>query len=562
MPAGPTPRQRAPDPILSRHPYAAEAAVIWVVVFVVGILAMGLAPPGVTWDEMFYIVYGLNHTEWYATLNRDSFSREGIEAFWRGGSEHPPLFPLAIGVMHRALAGRPTLMGPPGREPAEDAPPGDAINPIAARGAGVVEYAFLAMAVFLFTAGRWGRWAGRLAAVSLVAMPRVFAHGQVAAGDLPTALVWFLSVWAFVRALERPGIGREVLSGMTFGAALLTKINAVFIPVILVPWALMAWRRRAIRPLLITCGLGALLFVAGWPWMWIDTFHHVGGYLRRGTERQPIFVYYLGRAWRDIDVPAHYPLVMCLATVPVGVLAGAAWGAADGLRRNGRRALTALLLANLLGPLAIFGLPWVPVYDGVRLFLHVLPFAAVLGGAGGVAAMRWLARRTSSRTARWTVMAVAALQIAPTLATLPLGLSYYGGLVGGPWGASALGFEPTYWGDTMDPVLMQRLQAAVPEGSRVAVFHIPARQIFPYYESQFGRRGLVLTPYEPPGARGAPFDYLVVNCRKGYFDDPVWGLYRTGTPLVERRHPFFRGVPLCRVYDVRGWTRQPETDTP
>jgi len=530
------PRADAADLFLARHPNVGEAVLIWVIVFAAAVVAMGVAAPGVTWDETFYIYYGDVRMRWLTSLDGRSFSRTEIERHWRVGREHPPLFPLAIGVAHGALGGNL-----------------DEVNPVAARGAGIVEYAILAMAVYLFVAGRWGRWAGRLAAVSFVAMPRVFAHGQLAAGDLPMALTWFLSVWAFVRALERPGIGREVLAGVAFGAALLTKMNAIFLPVMLTPWALVVYRRRAIRPLLITYGLGAGLFVVGWPWMWIDTLDHLHEYVRRGTQRARILAYYFGRAQRDIDLPWHYPLVMTVCTVPVGVLVGAAAGAVRGLGRPGRRALVALLVANVAVPLAIFGLPGVPVYDGVRLFLHVFPFVACLAGVGAVAAIRFAATRgLSHRTALGLVLALALVQVVPLVATTPFGLSYYNLLVGGPGGADRLGFETTYWGDGMDQVFWRDLAARVPRGSRIAINFIPADFIRPFYDQQVQRAGFQPVRYEPPDADGAPYDFLIVVCRKGYFDAFVWGLFRDATPVVERRLRFFGSVPLCRVYDVRG----------
>jgi hypothetical protein len=547
----------------ARRPYAAEGVVVWAAAFVAALFALAFAPPGVTWDEPFYIHYGHAHLNWFRTVGSGGLTRAGIESAWGVGREQPPLFSLAIAVSDAVLGGLP-------------------------RGATVVEYAFLVSGVFVFVAGRWGRWAGRLAALSMVAMPRVFAHGQLASSDVPMALTWFLAVWAFVRAVERRGAGREVLAGAAFGAALLTKMNACFIPLILAPWALAAYRGRAVRPLLVTWAVGAAVFFAGWPWMWIDTWEHLRGYLGTSTERARLQVYYLGRAWRDIDAPWHYPFVMALATVPVGVIAAAFWGVLGGLGFRakglgaggqgsgsggpGRAGLTWLLAANVVAPLGLFALPGVPTYDGVRLFLHVFPFVACLAGIGGLEAIRLMARtaerrvhpgsgngrpRPDSRIVRWVVFALMLLQTVPLFGTLPFGMSYYNVLVGGPWGARRLGFETTYYGDALDQRLLTELKAVVPPRSRVALFPLPAELDYLYYEEVLKGLDLEAVRYRPLSAGPPPYDFLVVVCRQGYFDEGVWALYRGGNAaagrvVLERRLNYFGAVPLCIVYDLRG----------
>ena len=201
----------------------------------------------------------------------------------------------------------------------------------------------------------------------------------------------------------------------------------------------------------------------------------------------------------------------------------------------------------------LFGLPGVPVYDGVRLFLHVFPFVACLAGVGGVSAARWLRSRGVSE--RWTlpaVLAVAIVQLVPTAGTIPFGLSYYNLLAGGPAGAERLGFETTYWGEGMDAVFWQEVEKTLPKGSRLAMNFIPADWLRPFYDAPVRRAGLVPVPYRPSPGEPPAWDFLLVVCRKGYFDDEVRRLHREEKPIVERRLRFFGSVPLCRVYDMRG----------
>ena len=51
----------------------------------------------------------------------------------------------------------------------------------------------------------------------------------------------------------------------------------------------------------------------------------------------------------------------------------------------------------------------------------------------------------------------------------PCQLSYYNLLVGGLHGANRLGFERTYWGDSLTRSLLSKVAASVPEGATIAV---------------------------------------------------------------------------------------------
>ena len=52
----------------------------------------------------------------------------------------------------------------------------------------------------------------------------------------------------------------------------------------------------------------------------------------------------------------------------------------------------------------------------------------------------------------------------------PCGLGFYNLAVGGPAGAHALGFEPTYWGDSLTRGFLLEVARQVPEDETIAVF--------------------------------------------------------------------------------------------
>ena len=125
-----------------------------------------------------------------------------------------------------------------------------------------------------------------------------------------------------------------------------------------------------------------------------------------------------------------------------------------------------LLVLATLFPLVLFALPGIAVYDGERLFLISYPIWAVLIGRGGAAALGHLRekadsgqwRLVASRRARVTVATLFLLtQGIGAIVMHPCQLSYYNLLVGGLYGADRLGFERTYWGDSLTRSLLQSL---------------------------------------------------------------------------------------------------------
>jgi hypothetical protein len=110
----------------------------------------------------------------------------------------------------------------------------------------------------------------------------------------------------------------------------------------------------------------------------------------------------------------------------------------------------------MLFVLLVFSCQKVPAYDGGRLFLMVFPLWAIWVGIGA----GWLidgpaARLLPRRAIRVAVvLAFVALQGVGLAIYQPCQLSYYNLLVGGLAGAETLGFEVTYWGDTVrEPML-------------------------------------------------------------------------------------------------------------
>jgi len=528
------------------------------------LVAVTLDRPGIAWDEPSSVFPGWSYAQWFTHLPSGPLSRSELDGFWGPNHEHPPLAKLLMGFSQLLLGGSPVM---------------------ASRLLVAVVFGLLVEMVFSFGWRHFGGLAGAMAAASLVCMPRVFGHAHLAALDVPMAFFWFLAVASFARALERGSHRASALAGVCFGLALLTKINAVFLPLVLVGWGVWFHRRRAIAPLLWTLALGPAVFVAGWPWLWPDIPARLLAYLRP-TWRVAIPVKYLGAIWDDRAAPWHYPLVMSAVTVPVGVLFLALLALMSALRSFLRDDRQAFLVANLAVTLGVFAMPGVPKYDGVRLFLPAFPFLALLAGIGGARCWDWVARRWRRRP--WRPLLLSALFFLGQFAGIawfhPYELSYYNALVGGLWGAEKLGFETTYWHEVVGPSLFRWIRRCASLDRRVARTlpwavrsrlerRLASRPTRPFVVAFYPVGETVVLGPEPSGRpapdlyeelylntpnplgieavrleRAREFDLVVLNGREAMMRrhfPAAWRLFTRGRPLVAVRR---QGVTLAAVF--------------
>lgn len=484
--------------------------------------------PGITWDEPTYVGAGYGYVSWFVRLSARSFDAEGIDSYWRPNAEHPPAAKLVYGLAG-ALEGGRTLPGL-----------------MTARFFAAALFVLLAGLVYVLAARAGGRPAGAFAALALVLMPRVFGHGHLAALDLPVALACLATTLAFAGAEK--SVWRAVGAGELWGVALLTKVNAVFLPVVLIPWALWAHRKRGLRPCALLLLVGGLTFFAGWPWLWHRTGERVGAYIGNKVERlgdgdgatgtTQVPVHYLGTTYRDRSAPWHYPFVLTLATVPLGLLVFAGLGCRCARPREAHGRLVILILASGLLHLVVVALPKVPKYDGVRLFLPAFPFIACLAGLGAARVWAW-----RGRLGEVLVAAVLVLNGAALVHSTPYELSYYNCLVGGARGARALGFETTYWGDTVNRDVIAFVNQACPDGSSLVVWP-PYQAYFDHFPGV--RDGIRYWRKWRPGQEEP--DFVVLFPRQGYLGEFARSLAGSGPPA---RQWTYLGVPQCLVYDLR-----------
>lgn len=545
-------------------------------------VVLTLAGPGITVDEPLDVRPGRTYVATLGARGLGFFDRATVDRVFLDNKEHPPLGRWLLGIAS-------TLGGP--FEAMLLGPDPVGVYVLSGRLAPAFVFALLVAAI----AGEAGRLYGRAGAFAsgfaTIAMPRVFAHAHLGALDLFIAAFWVIALIRAERAVEsdRPARGMAV-AGFFWGLALLTKIHAWLLPpVVLVRTMARLGPRRGTVPLLTWTAVGLLVFFVGWPWLWYDTFARLRGFLGTGVERTSISVQYLGKIYRDRDVPWHFPWLHFAATVPVGLHLLGMVGLVGAFRVRDSAALT--YAGAVAFVLAVFSTN-VPVYDGERLYLLVFPLWAILVGRGFAGVWNRLSAgapssatatphpnplpqggrgsegrsgpfpstsvvvegrvgdrqgptsqqgRNGRTLARALLLAFLIAQSCGLLTHHPYNLSYYNLLVGGLPGADRLGLELAYWSESVDRRLLHELARRSSPGTSAALAPTlaPGQGTIASTRELIARRVILDDEQKAAGD-----DYLVVYRRPAYWKDDVRTLLGGGEVVAENSR---WGVWLARL---------------
>jgi 4-amino-4-deoxy-L-arabinose transferase-like glycosyltransferase len=491
--------------------------------------------PGLTVDEPLDVRPGRTYVAELRSRGWQFFSPAVVDRVFRDNAEHPPLGRWLLGIA--SALGEPfevLLKGPD--------PTGHYV--LSGRLAPAVAFAALVSLVAGAAGRRWGTAAGVAAGFAMATMPRAFSHAHLAALDTFLALFWTWALLAGERTLRSPRPVRAMIgAGAVWSLALLTKIHAWLLLPILGVWSLLCLPpRRALLAMTVWAVVGISLFGLGWPWLWYDSWIRLWAYWGTGVRRITIVAEYFGRTYADRDVPWHYPWVYFATTVPVGCQVLGILGVVRAWKGRRDDPFPVLLVATILFFLLLFSTR-VPVYDGERLFLHVFPAWALLIGLG----FGWLQDQPfARRRGRVVLWALLLSQGLPVVWMHPFGLSYYNALVGGLAGAKRLGLEVTYWSDSIDRVLLDRLAREARPGSSAAMAPTlyPGQGILTTgFNRTLARREIVLQD-EAAAARA---EWLVLSYRTAYWRPEMVDRLRRGQGrLVSTRSRL--GVELASLW--------------
>jgi hypothetical protein len=409
---------------------------------------------------------------------------------------------------------------------------------------------------YLWGALSWSRAAGAMAALLVALVPTTFYHGHLACFDVPITAMWLLVAFCYHRSLVDGGWRWALATGVAFGLALNTKHNSWFLPIAFVVHAALSrgagWRRSCVGgrfslPLALAAmaGVGPLVFVGLWPYVWYDTAARLASYVQFHTNHDYYNIEFLGVTHWKPPFPRSYAWLMTAATVPAITLALAGVGAVVGVRRRGTPGSVLLLWA--LGVLVNYG-PWLsrgtPIFGGTKHWMAAYPFLALFAGVGFDWAARRLAEAVPEARRRLIPWAVgAAVGVAPLVETLrahPWGLAAYTPLVGGTPGGATLGLNRSFWGYTTGSVV-EVLNERVPRGGSVFV-HDTAWESWKMLQRDGRLRADLRGVFNLDGADAALYHH---EQHMGGVEYQIWVALGTTTPAVVRG---LDGVPTVWVY--------------
>ncbi len=267
-------------------------------------------------------------------------------------------------------------------------------------------------------------------------LPLMFGHGLSTIKDSAQVSLFIWSIYFMVRFFVHRGFMSVIFGGIIWGAAMATKFNAVYIPII---WLFTGISLTVVRSLkernhisfinglmvelkqlflggLGFVGIGMLTFVAVWPYLWFDTFNRIGeviGYFTTVGQGYQVAWnakrYMVGAGQSQF----WYPLVTFISSTPILVLLFAIVGIvmivyAVVTTKNQKSFQAFFLLLFWIGvPLIRIFSPTAAFYDGFRHFLEILPAIAVLTAIGTQGlVLLFLSRFAVSRTMYLLIMIV------------------------------------------------------------------------------------------------------------------------------------------------------------
>jgi hypothetical protein len=513
-------------------------------------------------DEGFTVDRELTLVQWFEGVaspppgltRSDYFAPGTLESFWRFSRKepdgHPPFYAL-IGLAGWWLARA-------------------WVVPLTAYRFGPMLLSSLTCAlVYKFLAGRHGRIAGLTAAFALVLSPRTFAHAHYAHYDMPVTCLWLLAQIAFVRSLEKARW--IIVFGILLGLAAGTKFTGWFALAPPLLWwgayeGLPIARRwlsqisvvgrprlqkkmtglkfSATRALVLGVPIAALTLYAVQPPWWRSPLHGLGRFLTSNLTREetvPVSSLYLGTLYR-FGLPWHNTIVLSAVTTPVLIVVLGAVGIGVTLAgwRSRREDVIWPLSWSVL--MIVRALPNAPGHDVERLLLPSLASLSVLAGIGA----GWLARRPGSSRLALVAPVLSGLALGECLVgigqTYPYNLSYYNVAVGGLPGAERLGFDETYYLDTLGPEFF--------DWARRRSEKQPLELHFP-----IGILNMIILRHWgalPEGLKVDGLDqterpFYVLQRNRSIYAPLDWWLERHGHPVFVIRR---QGVELLRVYSA------------
>ena len=344
------------------------------------------------------------------------------------GNGHPPLSDILSAAFNRIFFGRLRL-----------------VNDIDSyRVYGIFLAACLVSLLYYWISQTHGLVAALFSSLSLSLYPLFWAESHFnTEKDIPETVFWSFLLYSVWRGITTRSVKWLLLSGLFFGLALGTKFNVVFVAPIIGLWIiyLLIFRYLEFRqlPKIIICGLvavviGLSLFIASWPYLWVDPvagiYRVLAFYENIGTG--PVDSRFIG-FWGI----RTYPLLWISYTTPVVIL----FLSLVGLVFSKKNQHYFLFLLWLALPLIRVMWPGASFYGGVRQIMEYIPALAIFSGLGA----KIIYDKLNQKALGFVVLLALFIPITIKLIQIhPNENVYFNPLIGGLAGAKKANLP--YWG--------------------------------------------------------------------------------------------------------------------
>jgi hypothetical protein len=410
-----------------------------------------------------------------------------------------------------------------------------------------------------------GPAAGAIALVLLAATPLYYGHMFINPKDVPFAVTMALLLYAFMRAFEeypRPQPSTIVLFavalGLTIGTRVVGGMAFLFVLASTAIFFFHDWKAAGARQASLNVGtlagrlalglpLAYLVMAIVWPWGAFAPLNPVRAIQYYSKFWEMVWKeLYDGAITSIVEMPGTYVPKLLLLKLPEAfsllAIAGLAGGMVAALRGDidvRRRATYAMFISAGTMPIALATVMCAAFYNGVRLYVFVLPPLAIMAGLAGAYALGWISTR--SRLATAAGIAAVCISVGFAINDLvrvhPYQYTLYNQVAGGLRGASKL-YMTDYWGLGMQEAseeLLEQIENSglyPPSGRRWRIAVCGPSQTV---AAEMGKSFEVAND-----ARGADFAVSMGTFYCARLDAPV-------IARVERD-----GVVFARAYDVRG----------
>ncbi len=316
------------------------------------------------------------------------------------------------------------------------------------------------LAVSYFAYREFGKIASLLTGFFYAFYPLFFAEAHFNIKDPVITSYISLTIITFYYAIKNMSYKLVFLASVFAGLGLSTKLNIVFVPVIILPWLLLYLikTRRKLRnnikfylSFIFIPIISFAVFVLTWPYLWhsilVGTVEMMLYYIEVGSGRNL-------EVYRDFIFGGinFYPLYYIFVTTPLGMLLlfwlGFLISVYRLLKRKGEIYL--LILIWFLFPIVRVSIGAATIYGGVRQIMEFLPAMALSSALGG----QFIFNKIKSKCVAVFILTVVALSMAWEMVSIhPNQNVYFNQLVGGLKGA--VNKNIPYWGNSFGNAYLQ-----------------------------------------------------------------------------------------------------------